>query len=334
MKISASIYSDKQRDLKSTITDLNLHQVDLVHVDCNDEIAVFDDIRFIQKETNLPIDLHIISSNPERFNKELLKTQPDYVTFQYEALTKKLELPDDLTSKVGLAITTDTPISVFEEYAHFDFILIMATIPGQSGGKFDSANFMKINEFRKKYPQKSIHVDGGVNGEVSFILRSMGVSTAVSGSYLFSGPSVGNALMNLTKRAIHSDYRVCDFMVPLADLHLIRTDNLSVKSILTAVENSNVGFALVLGENNELVGLVSSADIRKAWLNNLDNIGQISPEKLINRNPITIHEYANVVELLAMIKQTAFPIAYLPVVNKDGQALGIITFANLIKGEL
>jgi pentose-5-phosphate-3-epimerase len=51
------------------------------------------------------------------------------------------------------------------------------------------ANFVKtisqrIREFRRRYPSKNIHVDGGVNGEVSFILRNIGVDAAVSGSFL------------------------------------------------------------------------------------------------------------------------------------------------------
>ena len=44
MKISASIYSDKKRSLKDTINDLRDHHVDLLHIDCNDDLSVFDDI--------------------------------------------------------------------------------------------------------------------------------------------------------------------------------------------------------------------------------------------------------------------------------------------------
>ncbi len=47
MKISASIYSDKKRTLTEVITDLKEHQVDLLHVDCNDDLSVFDDIQRI-----------------------------------------------------------------------------------------------------------------------------------------------------------------------------------------------------------------------------------------------------------------------------------------------
>ena len=47
MKISASIYSDKKRALNEVIADLVEHQVDLLHVDCNDDLTVFDGQKFM-----------------------------------------------------------------------------------------------------------------------------------------------------------------------------------------------------------------------------------------------------------------------------------------------
>jgi len=208
MKISASIYSDKQRDLKTVIEDLVEHQVDLLHVDCNDDLAVFEDIKAIREWCDVPIDLHIITPTPSKYYPLLEETPVEYVTFQYEDLKEPLNIPDTVSGRKGIAVTTPTSVQIFNEFENFDFILIMATIPGQSGGKFDKVNFAKIREFRKAYPSRSIHVDGGVNPEVSFILRNMGVTSAVSGSYLFNAASVGNALMNLTKRNVESHYLV------------------------------------------------------------------------------------------------------------------------------
>ena len=217
MKISASIYSDKKRSLEEVIADLVEHQVDLLHVDCNDDLAVFDDIKKIRSLCSLPIDLHIITEKPSKYYQLLEENPVEYVTFQYEDLKEPLVIPDTVTGKKGIAVITPTSVEIFDEYNTFDFILIMATIPGQSGGKFDTVNFKKIRDFGNKYPTKSIHVDGGVNAEVSFIIRNMGVTSAVSGSYLFNAASVGNALMNLTKRAVESEYKVEDFMIPFSE---------------------------------------------------------------------------------------------------------------------
>ena len=334
MKISASIYSDKKRPLNAVIDDLVGHQIEVLHVDCNDDLRVFDDIKNIREWCSTPIDLHIITENPEKYFDLLVENPVEYITFQYENLKGPLNIPERITGKKGLAITTPTDVRVFSDFEYMDFILIMATIPGQSGGSFDRINFSKIRKFRSAHPRKSIHVDGGVNAEVSFILRNMGVSLSVSGSYLFSGASIGNSLMNLTQREIDSAYCVGDFMTPLEEAPHAFIENATTKSLLECVENGNMGFALICNAEHKLFGLSSSADIRKALLKKIENASQIEPEDLINKNPIRISEKATVLELLQKIKSCTFPIMYLPVVDQSNNAVGIVNFVHLIKGEI
>lgn len=334
MKISASIYSDKKRPLVEVIEDLVNHQVDLLHVDCNDDLSVFEDIKTIRSVCDTPIDLHIITENPSKYYKLLEENPVEYVTFQFEDLKEKLEIPSNVTGKKGIAVITPTSVSIFEDFKEFDFILIMATIPGQSGGKFDTINFSKIREFRNKFPGKSIHVDGGVNAEVSFILRNMGVTSAVSGSYLFNSASIGNALMNLTKRDVESHFSVKDFMIPLNEAPHVRKSELSTRNVLESIEKGRLGFTVVLENENKLFGLVSNADVRRTLLNHLDNFSELEAVEFINESPTTINETSSVHEMLQLIKKSKFPISYLPVVNDDGFAKGIVTFVNLIKGEL
>lgn len=334
MKISASIYSDKKRPLREVIQDLENHQVDLLHVDCNDDSTVFDDIAQIRQWTSIPIDLHLITSSPEKYYNLLIQNPVDYLTFQLEDLTEKLEIPKEISGKKGIAITTPTPIDVFEDFSDFHFILIMATVPGQSGGSFDKINFDKIRRFRKKYPNKSIHVDGGVNGEVSFILRNMGVSCSVSGSYLFNAPSVGHALFSLQGKNIESHYQVGDFMTPLDECPAVFKDEHNLGHVLTAIEKGNLGFCLVLEDSGKLAGLISSADIRKALLRTLDDLQKLNVSMMLNPNPLTIKDSDSVVDMLRLIKSSSFAVMYLPVVNSLGDAVGIVNFANLIKAEI
>ena len=334
MKISASIYSDKLRSLKEVIEDLVQHQVELLHVDCNDDMSVFEDIKQIRQWCDLPIDLHIITPDPNKYFDLLRENPVEYITFQFEDLQVPLKIPSDVKGKKGLAVITPTPVSVFESFNNFDFILIMATIPGQSGGKFDAINFTKIRQFRKQFPEKSIHVDGGVNGEVSFILRNMGVSSSVSGSYLFNAPSIGHALMNLTKREVESEYKLKDFMIPLEECPIVFENDLSIQSILKAIENGNMGFCLVLGSDNQFKGLISNADVRKGMLKNLSDLNKIKGEDLINRTPKTINDEDTVYSMLQLIKSCPFPIMYLPVLKNNEKSAGIVNFVNLIKAEL
>jgi pentose-5-phosphate-3-epimerase/CBS domain-containing protein len=334
MKISASIYSDKNRSLKETIQDLMDHHVDLFHVDCNDNFGVFEDIKLIRSLTDIPIDLHIITKSPSKYY-DLLRTNPvEFLTFQYEDSLEEIRIPEDISGQKGLAVITPTEIDVFDKYSHFDFILVMATIPGQSGGVFDSVNFSKIRAFNKKYPQKYVHVDGGVNAEVSFILRNMGVSASVSGSYLFNAPSVGQALMNLTNRAIDSHFQVKDFMVPFDESPKIYSDNASFLNVLLAIEEGKIGFTLVLEKSDKFLGIISNADVRKGIINNFDKLNNFDSVNLVNKNALTVLDTCTVFEMLELIKKSTFPIMYLPVVDNAGKAVGIVTFVNLIKGEI
>lgn len=334
MKISASIYSDKKRPLEEVINDLVEHQVDLLHVDCNDDLAVFDDIKQIRELCNVPIDLHIITEKPSKYYDLLIENPVEYVTFQYEDLKEPLQIPSEVTGKKGIAVITPTPVTIFEEYPDFDFILIMATIPGQSGGKFDTVNFGKIRAFRNLYPRKSIHVDGGVNGEVSFILRNMGATSAVSGSYLFNASSIGHALMNLTKREVESHYQIADFMIPLNESPVVKSSEVSLERVLKSIDAGKLGFTLIVDENQTLKGLISNADVRKGILRHLNDLNAIEIQSFLNDRPTVIQESASVLDMLRLIKQSPFPIMYLPVINSQGHATGIVTFVNLIKGEL
>jgi ribulose-phosphate 3-epimerase len=334
MKISASIYSDKTRSLEEVIHDLVDHQVELLHVDCNDDLAVFEDIKKIRSLCDLPIDLHIITTNPEKYFDYLRACPVEYVTFQYENLESQLQIPSDIKGKKGLAVITPTPVSVFDAYSDFDFILIMATIPGQSGGKFDTINFQKVRDFRKAYPKKQVHVDGGVNGEVSFILRNMGVSSSVSGSYLFNGPSVGHALMNLTKREVKSTFKVEDFMISIEETPYVFLQDLSLEKVLLAIDKGAAGFCLVVDEVFNFVGIISNADVRKGMIRHLNDLNSINVESLINKKPVCIQGEDTVLTMLELIKSCSFPIMYLPVLKNNQKATGIVTFVNLIKGEL
>ena len=336
MKISASIYSDKENDVLTTVRNLDSNNVDMIHVDCKDDLNVFTDIEIMQQNTQIPLDLHIITNDPKRFYPALETFDIEYVTFQYEDLDdKRIDVPKDFTGKLGLSITSNTPIDVFEDYKEdFDFILFMATIPGESGGKFDKSNFRRIRDFKKKYPNKKIHVDGGVNGEVSFILRNMGVYASVSGSYLFNASTIGSALLNLKLNEIESHFMVKDFMLDLDETPVLKAQDLSIQSILESMNSGKMGFTTIIGENNEFKGIIGNADLRKGLLNHIDNLNTIHTTEIINTTPLVIDENFTVYQLLRFIKKQSKPILYLPVVNDKNQAVGTVNFINLIKGEL
>ena len=333
MKISASIYSSKENDLKSLVKKLDAHKIDYFHIDCNDDLGVFDDISTIREVSNTPIDLHIISPGPEKFFPFIKQHQIEQVTFQYEDLHRKLEVPGDIGSKLGLSITAGTPLDVFEGYKdRFSFILFMATTPGQSGGRFNKETFRNIRKFKKRFPGAKIHVDGGVNAELSFILRNMGVRLAVVGSYLFKSAYVGASLLNLKSDDIKSHYLVKEFMLT-ENLPTLPMSGNGFHEVLLSIEKHNMGFTMVVDEDNRLEGIITNADVRRGLINNFNDFSNIKIDNIINRNPVFIKENKTVSELLHLVKNLSFPLLYLPVTDNRKHVVGAITFNNLIKGE-
>ncbi|MEX1003156.1 MAG: CBS domain-containing protein [Crocinitomicaceae bacterium] len=337
MKISASIYSDKKSDqLIDTIRELNESHVDMIHVDCNDDLNVFTDIEIIQQNSHIPIDLHIITPDARRFLPALQTFDIEYVTFQYEDLkVKELDIPKEFMGQLGLAITSDTEIEVFDQYAEdFDFILFMATVPGKSGGKFDKNNFRKIRAFQQKYPDKKVHVDGGVNAEVSFILRNMGVYASVSGSYLFNSTNINTALLNLKLNEIESRFLVKDFMRDLDESPVVYEKDLNLEQVLKVMNFGRLGFVMVVDDDGTFKGIIGNADLRRGLLEHIDNLNETDVYQLINFNPSTVGGDFTVYQLLRFIKKESKTIVYLPVIDASGKAIGSINFMNLIKGEL
>ncbi len=334
MKISASIYSYKNQKLDDIIADLDQHHIDMFHIDCNDDPSVFEDIRRIRQLSSTPIDLHIISSGPEKFFDLINEFRLEYVQFQYENLKHHISPPGNGITKYGLGIISSTPCSVFDQYRNdFSFILFMTTVPGESGGQFQKENFRRIRKFRNQYQDKDLHVDGGINDEVSFILRNMGVNSVVSGSYIANNYSVGSALLGLRVNNVNSHYRIGDFMIESEDLPILDITKTNVKEVLLSIEKYKLGFVFYHDENGKFAGLSSNADVRKGLLRNLDDLNAVKLVDIVNSNPVSISDEATITDMLDLIKSKNFIISFLPVVNKENEPVGGVTFFNMIRSE-
>lgn len=334
MKISASIYSNKEKDLRSLIEELDAHHVNYFHIDCNDDPSVFDDIDEIRKISSTPIDLHLITPTPEKYFDLIEKNKIENVTFQFEQVNKYFKVPEGLASSLGLSIVSETSIDVFDAFREkFSFMLMMATTPGESGGKFNKQNFKKINEFRNKYPDKKIFVDGGINEELSFILRNMGVNVVVIGSYLFRDDFIGPALLQLKSDDIESHYRIIDFMLDMEETPTLTTGNFKFYDVLKSIDDYKLGFTNIVDEKGIMQGIITNADVRKSLLRNYAHIPSIDVEDMINRNPAFVYDHETVTEMLAVIKTLGFPVLFMPVLNIDKKLVGTVKFNNLIKGE-
>ena len=337
MKISVSLYSNEytSRSLEDVVRELDDYSVDLFHLDCMDDLAVFEDIKRIRSVSSKPIDLHIISAEPSKFTESIADHAVEYVTFQHENLPEGVGLPSNAGTRFGIAITSQTQNSAFDVYAaQADFIVFMATAPGKSGGRFDKAIFKKIRAFRKKHPDKKVHVDGGVNAEVSFILRNMGVVTSVSGSYVFKASCLGAALMDLRNKDTESHYKIQDFMIEKDEAPILPPGLRTFRDVLVSIDEHRLGFTILVDDAGRLEGLIANADVRKGLIRSIENIGALNVGDIVNRSPVFIDEEATVSELLRLVKSATVPVTYLPVTNSRREVTGALTFFNLIDGEL
>jgi len=337
MRISASLYSNKAKPISSIIKELEQCHIDYVHIDCINDLSVFEDIKFIKNNHNILIDLHIIAEDPLPLMKSAEELQVDYCSIQYENCIDKKSWADFrfTHTELGLAIKTDTSIDVFDYYQHIcKYILIMSTIPGQSGGSFVPSNFQKIRQFKKRFPYHTLQVDGGVNAEVSFILRNMNVDCIVSGNYLMNADSIAIALNNLKYDNVASHFYVRDFMIPLTETPYLYKDATTLQALI-CIEKYKLGFCAIIDHDLQLQGIISNADLRRAMIYYLqNNANNITLDQMLNRTPITILDHMNVTEMLNYIKKQKIPILFLPVINTNNQLCGTITFNNLIKSEL
>jgi len=209
----------------------------------------------------------------------------------------------------------------------------MATTPGKSGGVFNKKTFRKIREFRSKYPDKKILIDGGINEEISFILRNMGVYAVVTGSFLFQEQFIGSALLKLKSDNVKSHYTVGDFMLQKDEIPYLVESNYSFIEVLQTIEDYKMGFTHIINENGKLEGIISNADVRRSLLKYRESDNFKFPELIINRHPAVVKDTDTISEMLELIKNLDFPVLFLPVVDNKGNLCGTVKFNNLIKGE-
>jgi len=335
MKISASLYSNRNRNIVELVQELRKFKVDYLHIDCNDDPNVFQDIKHIRQQIAIPIDLHIIAPHPSQYFQDIEDSEIELVCFQYEDVVDKRELEQAaaLTSKIGLAIKTDTPLDVFADYSsQYNFMLFMTTTPGQSGGVFDPKNFERIRQFRELYPSKHTHVDGGVNETIAPTLKMLGVDCAVSGSYLVRSECIGHSLIKMQTNLHNLEYPVRDFMRGRNELPIL-DQTPTFENLLQTIDIHKLGFAFIVDENQMLQGIVTDGDIRRYILKNLElPPSEIDLRQLINRTPLVVKESESISDLLEIIRSHNRSIAFFPVVDSKNRLVGALSFNELLKG--
>lgn len=334
MKISASLYSSKHVTLLDAARELEPYYIDFWHIDSREDFKVFEDIDKLSQFSKVPVDLHIIAKQPSVFFKDLERKLIRRVSFQIENIEEEIHFPSAVDKEWGLAITIGHPnieevIATYKN--HVSFILLMMTTPGVSGGHFDKAYFQKIGKLIRQFPAIQWCIDGGVNHEISYILRLIGVQNIVIGSYLLNHENMAQAILQLRSNYVKSEYQVKDFCIANEDLPLVKSKT-SVVDLLTIIQNYQLGIAFYVDDSNRLLGIISNADIRKVLIEGNFNYN-MSVHHFVNSNPKYILEDTSTAEMIEYIQSVAFPILVLPVLNTEHILKGAVSFHKLLKEE-
>lgn len=214
VKIAPSILSGNFLNLGPDIRMIN-GNADLIHIDVMDGSLVpnisfgFPVMEAIAKEVTVPMDVHLMIVNPDKYIERFAKCGADMISFHLEASDQAGKNPKDYIAlikscgaKAGLAINPDIPVErLFPYIDDVDFFLIMSVFAGFGGQKFIEDSVRRIKSLKAEMDRrgvvKDIEVDGGVSASNSRILAEAGATILVAGSSVFKAESPEDAIKEL-----------------------------------------------------------------------------------------------------------------------------------------
>ena len=186
------------------------NNTELFHIDIMDGSFVpnftlgTDFVRQVKKNSQIPLDIHMMVEYPERHLDAFAFGEGDYVSVHYETtkhLQRVLQMIKARGAKALLAINPATPVSVCEEVLDdIDGLLVMTVNPGFAGQKMVRHSIEKIKKARhfldeNGRPDAEIEVDGNVSIPNAIAMRDAGASIFVVGTAsVFSAPELDTGI--------------------------------------------------------------------------------------------------------------------------------------------
>lgn len=197
--VSPSILAGDFANMEKSVRALGDWGADYVHCDVMDGVYVknltfgMPMIAAIKKISPLPLDVHLMITEPERYVAEFVKCGADIVTFHPDASKRPAETLDEIRSlgaKAGIVIN---PNVSFEEYKHLlkncDVLLVMSVYAGLGGQKFIPETLETVRAAVKYIEENAldviIEIDGGVGESNAATVREAGVRMIVAGSAVY-----------------------------------------------------------------------------------------------------------------------------------------------------
>ncbi len=163
-------------------------------------------VRSLRPVTRLPLDVHLMIEQPERYLEVFATAGADALTIHVEAtrhVHRAIQQIKSLGLRAGVALNPDTPLKAVDEILHdVDLFLVMSVNPGFGGQSYIPSSTGKIARLRNLLTQAGLEtdivVDGGIDANTVSEIVSAGATVAVAGSSIFNDrDSIAANLMRL-----------------------------------------------------------------------------------------------------------------------------------------
>lgn len=215
VKISPSILSADFSRLGEEIQAIERGGADYVHVDVMDGHFVPNItigplvVDAVRKITDLPLDVHLMIENPDRYIADFAQAGADIITVHQEAvphLHRTVQLIKSLGKKAGVSLNPATPASTLDVIlADLDLVLLMTVNPGFGGQSFIESCLPKIRELREQISSRGLavelEVDGGVKVDNIGKIAAAGADVFVAGSAVFGAADYAATIAALRQNA-------------------------------------------------------------------------------------------------------------------------------------
>ncbi len=200
--IAPSILSADFSKLGDEIRAVEAAGADWIHIDVMDGHFVPNItigpliVEAARRVTALPLDVHLMIENPERYIKDFADAGASLISVQAEVcvhLHRTVQMIKEIGLRAGVVLNPSTPLSAIEWVLKYvDIVIIMSVNPGFGGQDFIPNSLDKIRDLRGMIQKNGlstlIEIDGGVNEKTIKNISDAGVDVFVAGSAIFGSP--------------------------------------------------------------------------------------------------------------------------------------------------